>query len=255
MSAAQLLEKLIRSSLPHVTYIRKFGENPDIDTADGVVDVWNFPTAKTYTFSSSADIDTVSSSNAGDTDDLTVFGLDTNWEAVTQTVTMTGQTKVTLTTPLIRVYRMVWRGAADAVGNIYCYVDGAITGGVPDTAADVRAYIAAGDNQTLMGIYTIPANWTAFALGLTASLSKSPTGAGARVITKARPFGESFQIKSSAYLSGAGSSAYTPSFEIPVEVPAKTDLIASASVAANGTGVAGSFELVLVKTSVIGDLL
>ena len=97
------------------------------------------------------------------TTDIEVQGLDTNWDLVTQTITLTGQTRKALTTDLIRVFRMKNVGATAFVGNVFCYVNGGgLSVGVPDTEADVRAVMQIGNEQTLMALYSIPNGKTGY---------------------------------------------------------------------------------------------
>ena len=94
------------------TYYHKFGLAPDFDTEDNAVDVWDgandgLHNLMTHTYSTTADIDSLSSSNNGDTQTIVVEGLDTNWNYVTQTLTLTGNTRKALSTDLIRVFRVL----------------------------------------------------------------------------------------------------------------------------------------------------
>lgn len=166
---------LAKGDIPGHTHINKFGKAGDIDIADGFVDVWDGAgeanADKSYTYSSTADIDSLSSSNAGDTQDIEVQGLDTNYDLVTQTITLSGQTRVALTTDLVRVFRMENVGSSDIAGSVYCYVNGAITAGVPDTSADIRAIIQGSFNQTLMALYTVPNGKTAYMKNYWASIA------------------------------------------------------------------------------------
>ncbi len=83
------------------------------------------------------------------------MGLDTNYDEVTQTVSMNGQTGVTIPTSLLRVYR-AWVATAGSgttnAGDIWIGT-GTITDGVP---ANKYAGIVTGAGQTLMAIYTVP---------------------------------------------------------------------------------------------------
>ena len=165
-----LLEVAKGNILGH-TMINKFGENPDIDTATDPEDMWD--AGGTYPFSTSADIDQLSSSDDGDTQEITIIGLDENWEEVTQTKTLTGQTPVTLDTPLIRVYRAWNNGTSDFAGDIYLTTNGAaLTLGVPDVASAIRMQVRNGNNQSLMCVYTVPAGKTAFVLTAVAAFTK-----------------------------------------------------------------------------------
>ena len=140
--------------VPGISFIDKFGDSgPNIDTADGLVNVWDgvndANALKVYTYSDVADIDSISSSSVSDTQQIEVQGLDLNYNVVVQTITLVGQTRVPLTTVLIRVFRLKNVGSVDIAGSVYCYVNGAISGGIPTTPASIKAIIEGSNNQTL----------------------------------------------------------------------------------------------------------
>jgi hypothetical protein len=129
--------------------LRKFGANGDIDT--GVEEmVWQYggievlPTTNT--------IDTASSSDDGDNQTATIEGHTVdgsgNLTFVVQNITLDGQVKITLPTPLARATRIYNTSSSDFAGTVYVYEDGDISSGVPDTASDVHI-VAGADNQSL----------------------------------------------------------------------------------------------------------
>lgn len=224
--------------------MNKFGENPDVDT--GPEDIWDY--GGTYTFSSTANIDQMSSSETADTETITITGLDTNWAEVTQIKTLTGRTPVTLDTPLIRVYRAYNSGTADLVGDVYLTTNGAaLTNGVPDVANTVRAMIRAGLNQTLMCIYTVPAGVTAYFLSGYVAFSKGRASVTADFTWRARLFGSVFSVKSKIGLSSSGDSTWRYTYGVPVALPEKTDVkIVCEEVSAADSAVSGGFDMILV---------
>ena len=156
---------------PSYETVQKFGRHPDMGNADTNEEVWDDGSA--YSYPAAATTMTVSSSSTADTSTGTgaqtvrVIGLNASYQEVEQDVTMTGQSGVTLTTDLIRVYRSyvltVGSGGVNA-GNVWVGT-GTITNGVP---ANKYAGILANNGQTLMAIYTIPAsdvNGVAYAFG------------------------------------------------------------------------------------------
>lgn len=241
--------EVARGTTAGVSVVHKFGEGGDIDAGDGYVDIWDgavdVNAAKTYTFSTTADIDRISSSNDGDTQDIEVQGLDANWELTIQTKTLTGQTPVALDTALIRVFRMKNMGTTDLVGDCYCFVNGDTTGGIPDTNADIRAIINDGNNQTLMAIYTIPAGKTGYLYQWWASADRA-VATVYNVHIQARPFGGVFQLKNSASLNSAGTGYIIHPHKIPDGYAEKTDIKIQSDSSANNGGIAGGFEIVLV---------
>jgi len=236
---------IVMGDIKEASVMHKFGMNPDIDTGSVPEDIWDF--GGVYTFSTTADIDTISSSNAGDTQEVTIYGLDENWETCVQTVTLTGRTKVTLTTSLIRVFRMVNIGTTDIAGIVYCYVDGDITDGAPDTPGDVRAIISDGHNQTLMAIYTIPAGKTGYLVDAYSVISHIRSSEAALMRLRVRPFGSVFQTKNTSALNSNGTSYVSRKPKIPSKLLEKTDIkIQCTSVTAINTAISAGFEIILV---------
>jgi len=243
---------IAKGNVTGTSFIHKFGNAPSIDTVDGFVDIWDgvdstLDTGKiaSYTFSTTDDIDTVSSSDNGDTQDIEIQGLDVNWDIVTQVKTLTGQTKVSLDTPLIRVFRMQNIDSTDIAGAVYCYVDGDISAGVPDTATDVRAIINNGNNQTLMSIYSIPRGKTGYARSFYAAMATKKTSSSI-INLKSRVFGSVFRLKNVSSLNTAGTSRFQHTFVEPSVLTAKTDIIMSADTDTNDVAVGSGFDIVLV---------
>jgi hypothetical protein len=143
--------------------VQKFGNAPDFDTGDGEITVWDGAadnlafTAMQYPYSTSADIQYLSATSTADTQIVTIQGLDASTNLVTQTATVNGTNVVTLTTPLLRVFRMENDGATDMAGRVFLHTTPTPTAGVP-SGTEVRAIINNGNNQTEMTIYTVPAD-------------------------------------------------------------------------------------------------
>jgi len=233
--------------------INKFGATPDFDSTDNWTTMWDGADdggidEMQYTYSASALIDSLSSDSASDTGDIEVQGLDTNWEMVTQTITLTGLIRVALTTDLRRVFRLKNVGSADFVGNIYCFEFTADVGvdGIPDDTSKIRAVVQIGNNQTLMAIYTVPANCTGFMKNWFASLSGIvPAGVNVRVKIFVRPFGQVFQLKHESALADDGTSATQHKFGTPEVLAEKSDIEIQVLSDSAVTSVAGGFDIIL----------
>jgi len=236
--------------------VAKFGNAPNFDTADGFVTVWDGAEDGTawelmrYVYSSTADIDSVSSSSAADTQAVTVIGLDADYNEVTQEVTLNGQSRVALTTPLIRVYRAYNNNGTEFVGHVFVFVNGALTGGVPDTNADIRAVVDPDNQQTLMCVYTVPAGKTGYLTRGYASTSGGSKLSAYVIKFFARDFGKVFRLQNVNSISDTGSSSIILDYFVPLKIEEKTDLEVRvqsiASPAAVGNAVSAGFDLVLV---------
>jgi len=232
------------------SFVDKFGESGEnIDTTDGLVDIWagvaDANCNKNYVYSTTADIDSISSSSASDTEIINIQGLDENWELTEQLATLDGQNRVALTTPLIRVFRMYNSNSNPLVGTIYCYVNTTISGGIPTTPDPIRAIITIGDEQTLMALYTIPAGKTGYLVqgdvGLYSKLAGYSHGHFA-----IRLFGKIFRTQRTFGLSTTGTSSRPFVFTIPLPIPEKTDIRVRADSSVNNMGVYANFQIILV---------
>ena len=126
--------------------------------------IWEL-SADDETYVTTNAIDTISSSSATDTgialriEGHTVSGTGTSavFTFSVQTVTVLGQAKVLLGTPLARVSRMNVVGVSGLAGDVYVYEDDTLTGGVPNTAAKQHIVIKGtnGDTQSYKAATTI----------------------------------------------------------------------------------------------------
>jgi len=145
-----------RGNVNGVTHVNKFGRNTAV--ASGTTEIiWDGSGA--YTFPATALMTSMSqtadqAAMQGET--IEIQGLDANWLPVTQTADLNGTnttTVVTLTTPLIRCFRM--KVLADVVIDSTVRVHNA--GETIDYAV-----ISIGKNQTQMAIYTVKASAKAY---------------------------------------------------------------------------------------------
>jgi len=225
--------------IPGTSKINKFGRNQDIDTTSE--DVWDG--GGIYTFSTTADITHAVSASASDTFDIRVIGLDTNWDEVIQDVTLTGTTAVALTTPLIRCYRAYNISATAALGNIQVGV-GTTTGSF--SAANLRAQITQGFEQTLMAIYSIPRGKTGYATNFWASLNRTGASASVDTTVNIRNFGGVFRALLTTGCITSATSLFQRDWNPYPAIEEKTDVKISAISSANNTDISAGFDIILV---------
>lgn len=133
----------------------KFGASDLIDTTYELV--WNQGGEETDPTSNA--ITHISSSSLADTESMTIEGhtIDGNGDFtfLVQTVTLAGQTKTALSTPLARSSRLYNNDTVPLVGDVYVYEDDTLSFGVPTTAANIHLKILAGDQQSFKAKTTI----------------------------------------------------------------------------------------------------
>lgn len=125
----------------------KFGSNGDLGTAAETLQ----DQGGEEIYVNSNAIDSYSSSSAADTGTALIVGHTISGGILTrviQEVTLAGQTKSLLTTPLARIERVYNNDTATWLGDIYVYEDDTVTAGVPDTASKIHAKVLIGNNQT-----------------------------------------------------------------------------------------------------------
>ena len=222
--------------------VNKFGRNETVQTGapEGICDLTAFQwpaTAVTTTLVSTSGTDAPAAAGA-----LTaqVDGLDTNYNLLSQTVTLNGTTAVAMTA-LRRAHRIKVLTAGSGGVNV-----GAINVKHNSTAI---ASVLATNNQTLMASYTVPSGYTAYMLSYYYSINRNVATGQADVRMWARPFGEVFQLKHHIGISTTGSSKGEHVFRVAFALTEKTDIYLDTDVSANDIDISGGFDLIVVANS------
>ena len=214
------------------SHVHKFGSNLALGGTEE--SIWS--AGGLYPWASLATAQTIYaiSTDGGDTGTLEIQGLDENYAIQTTTVTLTGLTAVDTSgdsTTFLRIFRMQYTGTNA----------GTITARVTSGTGTVVAQIDPGVAQTLMAVYTVPAQTTAFMLNYTVGTGK---GDDAHLKLFARESGSSFQIKNEMK---SYQSTDTHNFPIPLRFEEKTDIDFRATSSSANSDCIVNFDLILVK--------
>jgi hypothetical protein len=224
----------------------QFGINTAASTSNETVWIGS----NTYTFPAAASVLKISSSSASDTSNGTgartvlVEGLNANYEPVSETVSLNGQTAVNTTNSYIRVNKMTVLTAGTggtSVGNIYAGT-GDVTSGVPAVVVNQTGILA---NETESGFYTVPAGYTAFINMWTMSSGNVTPDEWTRFTLRIRPFGGVFGIKAQYHIPGSGIYECVAAYPLPI--PEKSDLEILAATSEGAASVSTQLQILLIK--------
>jgi hypothetical protein len=235
--------QIARGFFTGVGQINKFGAN-DAIAAGTEEDIWDG--GGTYSFPSTPDITHIHAlvdAAADRSAVIEVQGLDTLWAPVTQTKALDGTnstTLVALDTALKRVFRMRVNDNVTLSQNVEA-----------TNAGDTTQYalMQAGNNQTLMAIYTVPAGKTAYITNyywsVTESTGKQPISTEFRVWFADRANDYNFQLKhaTGVPLAGPGDKHLFNPYLVATE---KTDIKMTAAPVGEIGDVHGGFDVILV---------
>lgn len=233
--------------------VNKWGNAKDFDSGDGKIDIWDGAEdgepyeQMTYVFSTTDAIDSISSESVADVYDLTIEGLDINYNKVTQTKTLQGRTRVALDTPLLRVNRAYNNNGTEFLGHVFVYENTTLNLGVPIDTTKIRAIVHPGDQQTEMAIYTIPANVTGYILGGYAATSGARKTTNYVITLESREQNKVFRTKQKFALSDEASSFVPFLYHTPEKVLEKTDIKMTAQMTSDtGGSVSAGFSIILL---------
>ncbi len=245
--------------VPGYSHINKFGHNGAITTATDPEDVWTAGGIYPFYPTTPQSMEILSSSTDDDGDPVgdgahtvAVHGLDANWLAIVEEVTLNGQTVVNLTNTFRRVYRAVVLEAGSNETNI-----GNITVRI-QSGGTVAAYIEGDDGQTEQAIYTIPAGKSGFFVTGYVGISAG----GNNVSNESAIF--KWRIRDNNITTGAwrtqgqiecitrGSSWWHYEYGIPAgPLPEKTDIRIECTEVSATLGVVAGFDILLVDNITI----
>lgn len=234
VSAMDYLYDIAEGNVPGHYALNKFGHNHAVAASEEPI--WT--QSQAYTYMTVASTLYISSDDAGDTQDYEVQGLDENWEIQVVNVTANGLNFVALTGSWLRVFRVKNIGTTDNAGNIYISDDNTDAGGdgIPDNVASIKARIDIGINQTLMALWTVPANCDFYMVQYYASTSLAKA---TEVYLRVRPFGQVFQVKK---LITINQGTETIPYPLPLKVTEKSDIAISAIATGGGGEVSAGFD-------------
>lgn len=221
--------------IPNAEVKHVHGYNPAVGAAEEAL--WNY--GGSYTFPSAAAVIAVVSDSANDAAagtgarTVTIEGLDANWAEIEETVTLDGVTPVNTVAQFLRVnsayVATAGSGAANA-GTISATISGGAVFGMP-----------AGQNRTALGHYSVPAGKQALFHSAYFAMESGQSGV-ARI--KIRHFGELMLTETNLVVGG-----WSPSHPVkPTLLPAKSDILLTATQKAGTAAVSGGFEMILFQT-------
>lgn len=229
-------------------FIRKFGSAFDVDQSETPIDIWSYANdLASYPFpNDNGETLYISSSNDLDTTSITIQGLDENFEEKSETISIEGQTRLTLSGLWSRIFRVFNSDSSELTGDVYVYTNGDNTNGVPDTDSDVKAVVEVGYNQTTMAIYTVPANKTLhlskYHVSIDAKLNGDTHGT---MSIDVREFGKIF--RSREIIAVASTSPSIIAMQMPLAFPPKSDIkLSMKTISRNSVNVHAVFEGMLL---------
>jgi len=232
-----------------ITCVNKFGENHNVAT-DSTETIWEG--SNLYPFPATALITSMSQTAdqlamRGAT--IEVQGLDADWNLVIQNADLDGTLTtnvVTLSTPLIRVFRA--KVMADVVSDQVIRIHNA--GETVD-----YAIITAGENQTTMAIYTVPANFTAYLTNYYShhhpATNQNPTSLDLKLYGADRHNGYAGQLKHTVGVPTGG--AFHHPFVPYMRFTQKTDIYMTATTVGKAAHVSAGFDLYLLDNRIYGE--
>jgi len=229
-------------------YIFKFGICNNTQTS--VTTLWNPATPTAYVYPASATLMQVSSGSANDTSagtgarSIIIYGLDANYNEISETVLLNGQTQVATTKSFLRINDadVVTVGSGGTAAGIIYIGTGSATSGIPATTYGIlpQQY-----NSLAQSIYTVPAGYTAYITSYTFTSAATTT-------YNVSGFFVSYQgavpvIQASARMISGGN--FDRHFDCPVVYQEKTDIELRVSTSTAGVLMTGDLHILLIKNN------
>jgi hypothetical protein len=234
------------------TFVHKFGVARDFDISDGYVTVWDGAEDNVawenmvYDYSTTADIDSISSSNNADTGiEIFIQGLNSLGVLISECAILNGQTRVPLSNSYKRVFRAYNTNGTAFAGHVIVYPNTSLTAGVPTDKSKIRIVIDPNFQQTEMAVYTIPANKRGYMRSWFASTAGAKRASSHTIRLLAKKFGGVFLTKHTSNIDVSGTSYINHKYDEPTAYSANTDLEIRMNTDQDIAGVSAGFDIVL----------
>lgn len=229
----------------------KFGRNDVVGSTR--VMIWQNGTVS-ETLATTNSIDTISSAATGDTQAIyleghTVSGTGINqqFSFVTQTVTLNGRNKVSLTTPVARASRAYNTSSTYLSGSVYVYEDTGITNGVPNNTSQTHLVIIPTEQQTLKAATTFSNNDYAAITKIYGSVNKK-TAASVDIRLEIRAPGGVWRTQFTGTTNTAADGSFVLNFDPYYIVPKNHDVRLTAEASTSNVSVSAGFHAYILTT-------
>jgi len=248
LANTHLAEKvdISKKRVVNVDYIHKFGRNPNVGGAPETI--WMYGGVYSYLTSPSTVYVTSSSGNdaAGGTGarTITVQGLNGDYNNVQETLTVGGSVG---TVEFLRVFRafVVESGSVGTnVGDVRVTTGAGGSGTVLADIGTIGTGTTFGLGQTQLALYTIPAHCTGYLTTWNVGVGSYNDATTVSLYT--RLFDTGYQSFRTRDIMDVPGGYHTRNYDIPLLIPAKTDIEVRA-IASTGSTISASFDLVLVR--------
>jgi len=192
----------------------------------------------------------ISSSDAADTQQIYLEGVDQNFLMASELITLTGQTAKALTTNFRTIFRGWNNNGTVLAGDVYVGTEVTPTGGIPATDNQYAMIPSIYDdkqvNQILTSVFTVPDNYTGFITEWYTSAAKSKD---IELTAYARLYQKIFKYE--AHMSTFESSIQR---ELPfLKFPSKTDFKVEALTSSGSISASTSYTLILLHNNYINS--
>jgi hypothetical protein len=232
---------LSRGLVANMTTINKFGRNSDIDI--GTEDIWG--AGGTWVQTTAATTVNIVSSSVNDTAagtgarTISVNGLDSNYNVITETLSLSGAVAVTTVNTYWIIHRIIVLTAGTGATNAGTITSVWTGGGTP-----VGPSITIGKGQTQFCIYQIPAGYSGYLERYQGGMNG---GALLDLELWNKPFGGIYNLKGTLLLNLTGNSYQCREYETPLKFEAKSIVKLTGTASANNTDVVGGFDIILIE--------
>lgn len=221
----------------------KFGKSAELST-NGLATIWTVGGHETYVDDNL--ITHVSSSSDDDTCQLILechtvegTGTDQKFTFFTEVVTLQGQTKVALPTPVARVSEVTNNDNVELVGRVVVYEDVAVTNGIPDDESKIHIDIEAGMQNSFKAATTFSDSDYYVLTGGFGSVSVKQQG-GADFFIEVRSAGKVFIQR--AAVSASSGGPWNIEFDPAIIIPKNSDVRLTVETDTNNAVVFGVFK-------------
>lgn len=221
--------QVARGHVSNHSSVHKFGWNPGVGTSEETI--WDG--SNVYNYSATGTATAHSTTNAADSASTVIIqGLDENFLLVSDTITVDGAASAN---QYSRIFRAIMETANTGVTNVNP-VD-------IKTNSNTVARISAARGQTLMALYTIPANKTGYLHKVQFSSNKAGQPAEFRVLSRVGSDSTPFRTIG---LFGQMDQPTEYEYTCPVRLASNTDIQIRAVGTASAPACGAVFDLILI---------